>query len=190
MEHSCKSIHIHVRGMGEILRLEKKGNGTFGEVYRASMRGREYAIKELRMRNDCDIANALREVDGLSQFRNQPNILHMFGFQLSMEGNNYIVMECMEGDLYHWKEDTDEGRRYQEMESIHLQLVEGLKVLHGRGYMHRDIKPANVMYRRECTSEWKSSIIVKIGDMGSCRKILSIDKDGERKGIRYTLDTT
>lgn len=149
--------------------IEKElGTGSFGVTYLAidTHLNRYVAIKEF-LPNDIAIRQQDHSVSpksntdyenfeyGLDRFVyeaktlarfNHPNIVKIHSF---FEENNtaYIVMDYEEGEdleeYMHRKGKLEEN----EILSIILPVLDGLRELHSQSYLHRDIKPANIYIR-------------------------------------------
>jgi Tol biopolymer transport system component len=109
--------------------LSSLGAGGMGEVYRAkdTKLGREVAIKLLLEEVSADperLARFEREARVLASL-NHPNIATLHGFE--RDGRTSFLV----------------------MESLFLQVAEGLETAHGKGVVHRDLKPANIVVGAE-----------------------------------------
>jgi hypothetical protein len=123
------------------------GAGGMGEVYRAkdTRLGRDVAIKILPKELSADSARKQRferEAKTISGL-NHPNIctLHDVG---SLDGLDYLVMECVEGEtlgtrLQKGPMPLDQVMRYG------AQIADALDKAHRAGIVHRDLKPGNIM---------------------------------------------
>ena len=127
--------------------VEKLGEGGMGVVYIAedTHLGRRVAFKTLTARgsdNQHFRARFLREARAVSAL-SHPNIGAIYDYGETEEGDPYIVMELIKGeilsDLMH-KEKLTVGRSI----SIIKQVSEALAEAHHHGIVHRDIKPTNV----------------------------------------------
>ena len=96
------------------------------------------------------------EAQTLARF-NHPSIVKILGY---FEANDtaYFVMEYEEGvDLSHYlKEKGTLGQ--EEVLSIIMPILEGLKEVHAHNFLHRDIKPGNILLRAN-----KSPVLIDFG---------------------------
>jgi TolB-like protein/Tfp pilus assembly protein PilF/predicted Ser/Thr protein kinase len=140
------------------------GSGGMGIVYRAfDIRlQRTVAIKLLQSvaRDDSGRARLLKEARSASAL-NHPNIctIHEVG---EIEGQAYIVMECVEGATLSRLIPPGEGLPLEQVLGYATQIADGLAHAHDRGVVHRDLKSANVVI----TSDGR----VKILDFGVARR--------------------
>ena len=149
--------------------IEKElGTGSFGVTYLAidTHLNRYVAIKEF-LPNDIAIRQQDHSISpksnsdyedfeyGLDRFINEaktlarfnhPNIVKILNF---FEANNtaYIVMEYEEGEDLEEYISRKGKLEENEILSIVLPVLDGLRDLHSQSYLHRDIKPANIYIR-------------------------------------------
>lgn len=120
------------------------------------------------------------------------NLLRMYGFIeivstsivngfMVNEKTYYVIMELLEGvtlyELLQGKVTDVYGNKYAALEDLHANLVrnkaetikgimisilDGLQVLHERGFLHRDIDPSNIMVDKKGN--------LKLIDFGICKK--------------------
>ncbi len=155
------------------------GAGGFGITYLAedtqlSMKVviKEYFPNELAIRkNDSTIiAKTSSQEDftkGMQRFKeeaktlarfNHPSIVKILGY---FEANNtaYFVMEYEEGiDLAQYIKEKRAPFNQEEILSILMPILEGLKEVHKHNYLHRDIKPGNILLRHN-----KSPVLIDFG---------------------------
>lgn len=167
----------------EIIRV--LGEGGFGITYLAVdvHNGLRVVIKEyfpnafaVRL-NDSKISakgsekNAFKK--GLQRFRDEAQILARFnhpsivGTLGYFEENNtaYIVMEYEEGiDLAQYLKQHGSPVPQEEVLSLMMPILEGLKEVHRHRYLHRDIKPANILVRQN-----KLPVLI---DFGASKQVL------------------
>ncbi len=75
-----------------------------------------------------------------------PNIVRVFSF---FKANNtaYFVMDYIEGESLKTYLSKKEALEFQEILSIIMPILEGLKRVHEKEYLHRDIAPDNIYLR-------------------------------------------
>ena len=103
----------------------------------------------------------IKEARTLSKF-DHPNIVRV---HTVFESNNtaYMVMSYEQGKSF--AEVLKQGQPDEEkLMEIILPLLDGLEVMHKRGFIHRDIKPANIFIRND-----GSSVLL---DFGSARQAM------------------
>ena len=145
------------------------GAGGFGITYLAEdvSLGMEVVIKEyfpneFAIRNgdstimsktasDRDFTKGMQrfkeEAQILAKF-NHPSIVKILGY---FETNNtaYFVMEYEEGiDLSQYMKQLNKSMSQEEIVTIIMPILEGLKEVHKYNYLHRDIKPGNILLRK------------------------------------------
>ncbi len=127
--------------------IELLGQGGFGKVYRARDKtlGRDVAIKFLHSTLDFR-RRALfqREAKAIAALSKHPNIvaIHQWG---EYEGQNYFVLEFVEGSAERLLEEHQEGLPVAMALRIAAECAEALSESHKNKIMHRDIKPANIL---------------------------------------------
>ena len=103
-----------------------------GEVYRArdTRLGRDVAVK---ISNEKFTDRFEREARSIAAL-NHPNICQLYDV-----GNNYLVMELIEGE-------TPKGPLPVEIALNYArQIADALEAAHEKGIVHRDLKPANIL---------------------------------------------
>ncbi|CAH8637434.1 unnamed protein product [Heterobilharzia americana] len=154
-------------------RLQKIGQGTFGEVFRVRHRVTKqiYALKRLKIEQETEgfPVTALREIRILSSLSHE-NVVRLRGVchRKAVPSSNYryefyLLFDICEHDLAVKK-------------SIMQQLFTGLYFLHKNNVLHRDLKTSNILIDREG--------VLKIADFGLARlTVASIRPD---RASRYT----
>ena len=157
-------------------KLEKLGEGTYGEVYEAYdvVSNRKVALKIMKLDQEEDgiPATTLREMSILRSV-SHPNIVALLDVSIQ-PGKLMLVCEYMESDMRRLlfrmsKKEVDENgeeriRRGLDMallQSYSFQLLAGLYVLHTHRIFHRDIKPENILINKDG--------LLKICDFGLSR---------------------
>ncbi|KAF7592590.1 serine/threonine protein kinase, CMGC, CDC2/CDK sub [Aspergillus hancockii] len=158
-------------GIREFEFLGKLGEGTFGEVYKARSKrdGSIVALKKILMHNEKDgfPITALREIK-LLKMLSHSNILQLREMAVERskgEGRKkpsmYMVTPYMEHDLSGLLENPAVHFTEPQIKCYMLQLLEGLKYLHGNRILHRDMKAANLLISNRG--------ILQIADFGLAR---------------------
>ncbi|KAL4974287.1 Serine/threonine-protein kinase bur1 [Aspergillus desertorum] len=130
--------------------LGKLGEGTFGEVYKARAKrdGSIVALKKILMHNERDgfPITALREIKLLKMLSHN-NIMRLREMAVERskgEGRKkptmYMVFPYMEHDLSGLLENPAVQFSEAQIKCYMIQLLEGLKYLHGNCILHRDMK--------------------------------------------------
>ena len=158
--------------------VERIGRGGMGVVWSArhTMLDRLTAIKVMARdrRRDDDIARFEKEVRLMSGL-SHPNILPVFDYGQTDDGELYYAMELVDGlslqDLVQWSGPLPLPR------AVHLlhQVADGLAHAHSAGLIHRDVKPANILVSgREGTRD-----VVKVFDFGLVQLLARPDTERE-----------
>jgi serine/threonine protein kinase len=175
-EHALESgTVIHGYIISKVL-----GVGGFGITYLAkdSKLGMEVVIKEYfpgelaERKDDSTIVSKSSNTErdfkkGMQRFAeeaktlakfNHPSIVKILTY---FESNNtaYFVMEYEEGiDLSQYLKQKNKPLSQEEILSIMMPILEGLKEVHKHNYLHRDIKPGNILLRKN-----KAPILIDFG---------------------------
>ncbi|KAM3916823.1 protein kinase C delta type-like [Leptodactylus fuscus] len=125
------------------------GRGSFGNVYLASVPGRQtfMAIKTIDKRED-NMDTIVREQQILAAARECPFICHLYAAHHS-EQRAYLITEYLSGGSL---EDLIKMCGCLNIGNVRFyaaEIVCGLQFLHGHGIVHRDIKPGNIMLDAE-----------------------------------------
>ncbi|KAL2866338.1 Serine/threonine-protein kinase bur1 [Aspergillus lucknowensis] len=151
--------------------LGKLGEGTFGEVYKARSKkdGSIVALKKILMHNERDgfPITALREIK-LLKMLSHSNIMRLREMSVERskgEGRKkpsmYMVFPYMEHDLSGLLENPAVHFTEAQIKCYMMQLLEGLRYLHGNCILHRDMKAANLLISNRG--------ILQIADFGLAR---------------------
>ena len=163
--HGCSKISNYTI-------MSKLGEGTFGEVYRAEMRGtgQIFAMKKILMHNEKDgfPITALREIK-LLKMLSHPNILKLEEMAVERtkgEGRKlkavmYMVTPYMDHDLSGLLDNPAVEFTEPQIKCYMLQLLEGVAYLHASNILHRDLKAANLLINNQG--------ILQIADFGLAR---------------------
>ncbi|KAL2499910.1 Protein kinase superfamily protein [Abeliophyllum distichum] len=134
-------------------KLEKIGQGTYSNVYRARNveTGKMVALKKVRFDNfqPESVRFMAREIMILRKL-DHPNIMKLEGIITSrLSCNIYLVFEYMEHDLAGLLSCPDIKFSDAQIKCYVRQLLCGLEHCHSQGIMHRDIKASNILVNNE-----------------------------------------
>ncbi len=144
---------------------DRLGSGGMSTVYlaRHQFLNKNVAVKVLHSNLASDAKSVQRfQMEAKAAFDlSHPNLLTIYDFGISQDGQAYIVMDYIEGeslaDLVHRQGRIDLTQALPLFYDISL----GLAHAHEKNVLHRDIKPSNVMLLRG-----DNRIIAKIVDFG------------------------
>jgi serine/threonine protein kinase len=143
--------------------IEKLGENTYGEVFRATRNdtGEPVVLKRIRIDHDYNgiPVDTLREVSILKDVHHT-NVISLLEV-LPSEGRITLVLEDMDHDLRFYLHAMRGQMQPALIRSYAFQLLSGLAYLHANGIMHRDVKPDNILINRKG--------ILKLTDFGSAR---------------------
>ena len=157
----------------EIIDVVKSGG--MGTVYKARqlLINRIVAIKMLHQ-------NMLTNLDALKRFRLEaravsrlgtPNILTIYDFGVTAEGQPYMVMPYLDGVSLEEVIAKENRLNALRVLDISIQICAGMSHAHLHGVLHRDIKPGNIML----VNEDDRVDFVKIVDFGIAKIMNAFD---------------
>ena len=155
--------------------------GGMGVVYEALHLDlqKPVALKLLR----SEIANVAgastrfqREARALGQL-DHPRIVRVTDSGCTANGDFYLVMELLQGRSLGGLLAAEGSLKTERAIAITLQILEGLTVAHGRGFVHRDLKPDNIFLSAGAGEDQ-----IKILDFG----IASMSSDGPAAKLTQT----
>src|SRR5215471_733308 len=131
---------------GPLVLMEKVGEGSFGEVYRAwdMTLEREVALKLMRAAEEDPAL--LQEARMLAKLRH-PNVVTVYGADRH-DGRSGVWMDFIEGETL--AAIVEERGAFGAMEAllVGVDVCRALAAVHQSGLLHRDIKAQNVMRER------------------------------------------
>lgn len=162
-------------------KIEKVGQGTYGEVFKARERstGQLVALKKVLMDHEREgfPITAIREIKILRQVHHE-NIVCLKGIvtdakdpteQTRVKAAFYMVFEYMEHDLTGILEGGRVRLSADNIRNLMRCLLEGINHCHRKGMLHRDIKASNLLLNNRGQ--------LKIADFGLARRY---DLDNQR----------
>ncbi|KAI3769272.1 hypothetical protein L6452_00373 [Arctium lappa] len=143
-------------------KLDKIGQGTYSNVYRARDldRGKIVALKKVRFDNlePESVRFMAREIHILRRL-DHPNVIKLEGLVTSrMSCSLYLVFEYMEHDLAGLASHPALKFTESQVKCYIRQLLHGLDHCHSHGILHRDIKGSNLLV--------DNNGVLKIADFG------------------------
>ncbi|PSS31696.1 Serine/threonine-protein kinase [Actinidia chinensis var. chinensis] len=143
-------------------KLDKVGQGTYSNVYKARDRntGKIVALKKVRFdTSEPESVKFMAREIVIMQKLDHPNILKLEGLATSrMQYSLYLVFDYMQSDLARIISRPDERLTEPQIKCYMHQLLAGLQHCHDRGILHRDIKGSNLLIDKNG--------MLKIGDFG------------------------
>lgn len=125
------------------------GGGGMGLVYKARhvMMNRIVAIKMLHhhLTNSPEALKRFQLEAQAASCLSLPNILTIYDFGVSDEGQPFMVMDYLEGTSLADVLDQEKRLSVQRSLNIFIQCCAGLAHAHQKGVLHRDLKPSNIM---------------------------------------------
>jgi serine/threonine-protein kinase len=164
--------------------------GGMGAVYRArhTLLGDKVAIKilppEMR-RNPEWLKRFQREGQAARRFHH-PNSVIVHDLRTSSEGENYLVMEYVEGRTLD-EEVAARGGRLSLSEALRIiePVASVLDAAHAMGVVHRDLKPSNIMITGQGSVKLLDLGVAKVSDMGA--GMTSLTMTGQLLGTPYYM---
>src|SRR5262245_8935975 len=141
------------------------GEGAMGGIYEARMLrlDKRVAIKVLSRElaaNGAALLRFHREAEITSQL-GHPNIITVFDFGTTDQGQPYLVMEFLEGERLAYRRARVQPLPLPAAVRIATHGASALAETHAKGVIHRDLKPANVFL-----SQIQGEDFAKILDFG------------------------
>lgn len=131
-------------------KLEKIGEGTYSQVYKAQgPNGELCALKvvPLEAEDEGIPSTAIREISLLKQLQH-PNIVRLCDV-IHSERRLTLVFEFLDQDLKKVLDMSENGLDAKTTKSFLHQLLCGVSFCHKNRVLHRDLKPQNLLISRE-----------------------------------------
>jgi len=167
------------------------GTGGMGTLYRVSDEAREgeiVALKTVRLEGPMiegpkRVEYFQREFQLLTQLRH-PNLVSVYDYGITTEGELYFTMEWVEGD------DLEPSLRPLEpgeTVDVMVQVCRALAYLHARGVIHGDLKPGNVLVTADTGDVGRR---IKLVDFGLAHEVRSPESRARYYSPGYTAPET
>lgn len=144
----------------------KIGEGGFGSVYYAELRGEKAAIKKMDMQASREFLAELKVLTHVHHL----NLVRLIGY--CVEGSLFLVYEYIEnGNLsQHLRGSGREPLTWSSRVQVALDSARGLEYIHEHTvpvYIHRDIKPANILIDKNFRAKVADFGLTKLTEVGS-----------------------
>lgn len=144
----------------------KIGQGGFGAVYYAELRGEKAAIKKMDMQATREFLAELKVLTHVHHL----NLVRLIGY--CVEGSLFLVYEFIEnGNLsQHLRGTGREPLSWSTRVQIALDSARGLEYIHEHTvpvYIHRDIKSANILIDKNFHAKVADFGLTKLTEVGS-----------------------
>jgi serine/threonine protein kinase len=130
---------------------DKMGEGGQGSVYRGkcSSDGSMAALKIME-KGSTTQQREFENLAKLSKVKNK-NIVQVLGTGELSDGKHIVLgMELIDGISYDKYLEEQGGKiSWQKAKQDFVQILKGMKAVHGVGIVHRDLKPANIVRKRK-----------------------------------------
>jgi len=122
------------------------GRGGHSSIYEASTDTGRVALKVLTARApSLESAERLRREAVAIRRIEHPNVVRLFDYGITSDGNPWIAMELLHGETLASLLSRVGTITEPEIISIIAPICEALQETHRKGIVHRDLKPANIM---------------------------------------------
>ncbi|XP_065875499.1 lysM domain receptor-like kinase 3 [Euphorbia lathyris] len=144
----------------------KIGQGGFGAVYYAELRGEKAAIKKMDMQASKEFFAELKVLTHVHHL----NLVRLIGY--CVEGSLFLVYEFIEnGNLsQHLRGSARDPLSWSTRVQIALDSARGLEYIHEHTvpvYIHRDIKSANILIDKNFRGKVADFGLTKLTEVGS-----------------------
>lgn len=133
--------------MEKYQKVEKIGEGTYGTVYKARVKGKgDYvALKKIKLEAEDEgvPSTAIREISLLKELHH-PNVVRLLEV-IHSENRLYLVFEFLDMDLKKHMDVVKDGLTMPTIKSYLYQLLAGVAFCHSHRVLHRDLKPQNLL---------------------------------------------
>ena len=143
----------------------KLGSGHYGNVFAATYKGEQVAVKKMQIKTPKDVKMFNREVAFMRKLHH-PNILKLVdGFRLSQLEYIIITEICSGGELFDAITKQPNKRfKISNAQRVAKDVLSAIQYMHDMNVVHRDLKPENILL----SAPWTDGPIppVKVIDFG------------------------
>eukprot|EP00742_Colponemidia_sp_Colp-10_P007229 GILJ01007769.1.p1 GENE.GILJ01007769.1~~GILJ01007769.1.p1 ORF type:complete len:1687 (-),score=295.75 GILJ01007769.1:212-5272(-) len=151
---------------------EKVGAGAFSEVYQASWRGTDVAVKKLNVQeiNPVALRDITREVSTMIRLRH-PNLVLFMGANLKQAPLCVVTEYCAGGNLFDLLHLSKVPLSWRQRVKMALDIARGMNYLHTCTplIIHRDLKSLNLLLVDKVKGPTDEGVSVKVSDFGLSR---------------------
>ena len=128
------------------LTLERKlGEGGFGVVHKGTWKGREVAVKVLKVQSlNADLKEEFDKEAALMTHLDHKNIVKYLGRCEEPDPLALVMEFCAKGSLDRWLKEI-EASSWSLREKVGVGVAQGVAYLHSKKLQHRDLKSLNVL---------------------------------------------
>ncbi|KAF3786751.1 Chitin elicitor receptor kinase 1 [Nymphaea thermarum] len=145
----------------------KIGQGGFGAVYYAELRGEKAAVKRMEMESSSSTESFLAELKVLTRVHHV-NLVRLIGY--CTDRALFLVYEYIDnGNLSQHLHGTGRPLSFSERVQIALDSARGLEYIHEHTvpvYIHRDIKSANILIDKRFHGKVADFGLAKLTEVG------------------------
>jgi len=155
--------------------LEKLGQGEFGTVFKAKLRGSFVAVKVLNSSDSIALGDFRTEI-GILRRVHHPNAVQMLG-ACTKSKPFMLVTEYVPGGSLANVFRMDRSPSLRRVVEMSLDVSRGMAYLHStaKGIIHRDLKPSNILIGGSYFNTPSELIfhtgIIKLGDFGLSKSL-------------------
>eukprot|EP00834_Sanchytrium_tribonematis_P001993 NODE_54_length_30443_cov_1.442954.p18 type:complete len:234 gc:universal NODE_54_length_30443_cov_1.442954:19371-18670(-) len=135
--------------MNDYNREEKLGEGSYGVVWKGTVKATSQTVALKKIRTDHDEegfpSTALREISILRELHEHPNIVYLHHI-ISDGPSIHLIFEYCTTDLKKYMEKNQaSGLPHSTIKKFASQLLDAMAFAHSRRCIHRDLKPQNIL---------------------------------------------